>query len=81
MGEENKDCQGFTIVLQVLDIKIFLCVQGHFETPSSRDWGHIPRLLRQWGTLTLGASIFLLVVFSFVVFAVIITESFASCFV
>ena len=52
-----------------------------FETPSRRDWGDIPRLLRQWGTLTLGASVFLPVVFSFVVFAVIVTNSFASCFV
>ena len=32
-----------------------------FETPSSRDWGDILRLLRQWGTSTLGASVFLLV--------------------
>ena len=46
-----------------------------FETPSSRDWGDIPRLLRQWGTPTLGASVFLLVVFGFVMFAVIIIDS------
>ena len=52
-----------------------------FETPSSRDWGDIPRLLRRWGTPTLGASVFLFVVSSFVVFAVTITDSFASCFV
>ena len=42
-----------------------------FETPSSRDWGDIPRLLRQWGTPTLGALVFLLVssfLFMFVVF-------------
>ena len=32
-----------------------------FETPSSRDWGDILRLLRRWGTPTLGASVFLLV--------------------
>ena len=46
-----------------------------FETPSNRDWGDILRLLRQWGTLTLGASVFLPVVSSFVIFAAIVTES------
>ena len=51
-----------------------------FETPSSRDWGDIPRLLRRWGTPILGASVFLLVVSNFLMFAVITTDSF-SCFV
>ena len=46
-----------------------------FETPSSRDWGDIPRLLRRWGTSTLGASLFHPVVSSFLMFAVIITDS------
>ena len=39
----------------------FFFVSGDdFETPSSRDWGDVPRLLRRWGTPTLGASVFLL---------------------
>ena len=45
-----------------------------FETPSSRDWGDILRLLRQWGTSTLGASVFLLVS-SFLFIVVSITDS------
>ena len=54
----------------------FFFVSGDdFETPSSRDWGDIPRLLRWWGTLTLGALVFLPVVFSFVMFDVIVTDS------
>ena len=32
-----------------------------FETSSSREWGDVPRLLRRWGTPTLGVSVFLLV--------------------
>ena len=59
----------------------FFFVSGDdFETPSSRDWGNISGLLRRWGTPTLGASVFLPVNFSFVVFAVIVTDSFAFCF-
>ena len=60
--------------------RFFFMSEEDFETPSSGDWGDIPRLLRWWGTPTLGASVFLLVVFSFVVFAIIVTNSFASCF-
>ena len=38
----------------------FFFVSGDdFETPSSKEWGDVPRLLRQWGTSTLGASVFL----------------------
>ena len=41
----------------------FFFVSGDdFETQSSSDWGDIPRLLRWWGTPTLGASVFLPVV-------------------
>ena len=40
----------------------FFFVSGDdFETPSSREWGDVPRLLRRWGTPNLGASVFLLV--------------------
>ena len=38
----------------------FFFVSGDdFETPSSKEWGDVPRLLRRWGTPTLGASVFL----------------------
>ena len=30
-----------------------------FETPSGEVWGDLPMLHRRWGTLTLGASLFL----------------------
>ena len=41
----------------------FFFVSGDdFETQSSSDWGDIPRLLRRWGTPTLGASVFLPVI-------------------
>ena len=45
------------------------------ETPFSRDRGNIRRLLHQWGTSTLGASLFLPVISSFLMFVVIITNS------
>ena len=45
-----------------------------FKTPSSRDWGDIPRLLRRWGTPTLGASVFLLVS-SFLFIAMFVADS------
>ena len=49
--------------------------EDDFKTPFSRDWGDILRLLRQRGTPTLGASVFLPVVSSFLMFAVIVTNS------
>ena len=40
----------------------FFFVSGDdFETPASKAWGDIPRLLHRWGTPKLGASIFLIV--------------------
>ena len=62
-------------------LRFFFMSRDNFETPSSRDWGDIPRSLRRCRTLTLGASVFLPIVSSFVIFAVIITNSFASFFV
>ena len=32
-----------------------------FETPASKAWGDIPRLLRRWGTPHLGESIFFII--------------------
>ena len=58
--------------------RFFFVFGDDFETPSSGDWGDILRLLCRWGTPTLGASIFLH--FSLVVFALIVTDSHASCF-
>ena len=41
----------------------FFFVSGDdFETPSGRVWGNLSRLHRWWGTLTLGASIFLSII-------------------
>ena len=60
--------------------RFFFVSREDFETPFSKDWGDIPRLLCRWGTPTLGASVFLPIVFSFVLFAVIVTDSFAFCF-
>ena len=60
--------------------RFFFVSKDDFEIAFSEDWGDILRLLRRWGTSNLGASVFLPVIFSFVVFVVIITDSFASCF-
>ena len=46
-----------------------------FETPSSKDWGDILRLLRRWGTPTLDASVFLLVSSFLFMFAVFVANS------
>ena len=51
-----------------------------FETPSGEVWGDLPRLHHQWGTPTLGASLFLSHHLSFVAFTVLATDSFTSCF-
>ena len=40
----------------------FFVFGDDFETPSSRVWGDLLRLHRRWGTPTLDASIFLLVI-------------------
>ena len=46
-----------------------------FETPSSKDWGDISRLLGRWGTPTLGASVFLPLFSSLFMFAIIVSNS------
>ena len=41
----------------------FFFVSGDdFETSSSKVWSDLPRLHRRWGTLTLGATLFLFVI-------------------
>ena len=51
-----------------------------FKTLSSREWGDVPRLLRRWGTPTLGASVFFPVTI-FLLLAVFVSDSyiFLSC--
>ena len=51
-----------------------------FETPSGRVWGELLRLHRRWGTPTLGASMFLFVTLSFILFVVVATNSQVSRF-
>ena len=59
----------------------FFFVSGDdFETPSGEVWGDLLRLHRRWGTLTLGASLFLSRHLSFVAFTVLAIDSFTSCF-
>ena len=59
----------------------FFFVSGDdFETSSNEVWGDLPRLHCWWGTLTLGASIFLSRCLSFVVFIVLATDPLPSCF-
>ena len=72
--------RGLPLSFRYWKSRFFFVSRDDFEIPSNRDWGDILRLLRRWGTLTLGASVFLPVVFSFVVFAVIVTDSFVFCF-
>ena len=42
--------------------RFFFVSRDDFETPSGRVWGDLPRLHRRWGTLTLGASMFLFII-------------------
>ena len=60
--------------------RFFFLSGDDFETPSSRVWGELPRLHRRWGTSTLGASMFLFVTLSFILFTVVATDSQVSRF-
>ena len=51
-----------------------------FETPSDGVWGEFLRLPCRWGTSNLGASMFLFVTLSFILFTVVATDSPVSCF-
>ena len=46
-----------------------------FETPSGGVWGELPRLHRLWGTPTLGASMFLFFILSFILLIVAVADS------
>ena len=70
-GRKTRIVKGLPSSFRYWKSRFFFVSGDDFETPSSRDWGDIPRLLRQWGTPILGASVFLLVssfLFMFVVF-------------
>ena len=55
---------------------IFFFVLGDdFETLSGRVWGELPRLHRRWGTPTLGASMFLFIILSFILLIIAATNS------
>ena len=43
--------------------KFFFMLGDDFETPSGGVWGGLSRLHRRWGTSTLGASMFLFILF------------------
>ena len=58
----------------------FFVSRDDFETPSGRVWGELPRLHRRWGTLTLGVSMFLFIILSFILLIVIATDSLSFSF-
>ena len=54
----------------------FFFVSGDdFKTPSSGVWGELPRFHHQWGNPTIGASMFLFIILSFILFTVVATDS------
>ena len=53
--------RGLPSFLRYWKSRFFFVSGDDFKTPSSRDWGDIPRLLRRWGTPHLGASIFFII--------------------
>ena len=60
-GRKTRIVKGLLSSFRYCKSRFFFVSGDDFETPSSRDWGDILRLLRRWGTSTLGASVFLLV--------------------
>ena len=58
--------------------KFFFVSGDNFETPSGGVWGELPRLYRQWGTSTLGASMFLFIILSFILLIVVVANFFRS---
>ena len=60
-GRKTRIVKGLPSSLRYWKSRFFFVSEDDFETPSSRDLGDVPRLLHQWGTPTLGASVFLLV--------------------
>ena len=74
-GRKTRIVKGLLSSFRYWKSRFFFVSGDDAETPFSRDRGNILRLLRQWGTPTLGASLFLPVISSFLMFVVIITDS------
>ena len=55
-GRKTRIVKGLPSSFRYWKSRFFFVSGDDFETPSSRDWSDIPRLLRRWGTPTLGAS-------------------------
>ena len=54
--------KGLPLSFRYWKSRFFFVSGDDFETLSGEVWGELPRLHRQWGTPTLGASIFLFVI-------------------
>ena len=67
--------KGLPLSFRYWKSRFFFVSGDDFETLSSREWGDVPRLLRRWGTSTLGASVFLPVPV-FLLSAVFIVDSY-----
>ena len=60
-GRKSRIVKGLPSSFRYWKSRFFFVSGDDFETPSSREWGDVPRLLHRWATPTLGASVFLLV--------------------
>ena len=60
-GRKTRIVKGLLSSFRYWKSRFFFFSGDDFETPSSRDWGVVLRLLHRWETPTLGASVFLLV--------------------
>ena len=60
-GRKTRIVKGLLSSFRYWKSRFFFVSRDDFETPSSKDWGDVPRLLHRWGTPTLGASVFLLI--------------------
>ena len=74
-GRTTRIVKGLPLSFRYWKSRFFFVSGDDFETPSSKDWGDISRLLHRWGTPTLGASVFLPIFSSFFMFAVIVSNS------
>ena len=74
-GRKTRIVKGLLSSFRYWKSRFFFVSGDDFETPFSKDWDDILRLLRRWGTSTLGASLFLPVISSFLMFVVIVTDS------
>ena len=61
LGQEGEDHYGSSFILLIMEIQVLLCIWDGWETLFDDFWVEVPRLLRRWGTLRLGAQSFLLI--------------------